>query len=384
MDSCFPAGFPFASQVYLVLFVVTMVLHVLFMNYVLAGSAWMAWARLRGLSGQLDQARDPQGPAASETVPVTGLRLLADWLPAMLSGAITAGVAPLLLVQILYQKEFYTANLLLFHRWMAILPVLIVGFYALYLGRTDWVRNGRGWLRIGVGVLPFACIGFVAYSWTENHLLSLQGSGEWREFYRRGTGFYWSSVILPRLWLWAVGAWPTLAWILASQLSWHRSRGSEVGAGEFRRLARAAWIGLVAVVAGGVWYSLADSQVVRVALSPLARLYLAGAVVGGLVQGFLWWRVWKSDRMNGRLLGGLAAGWLATVTGMTVFREALRLDRLGAERWSELTERHAAAWQVEGFGLFLAFALLNTGLIGFVFWIVRTQKRNAVERPPPA
>ena len=41
---------------------------------------------------------------------------LRDWLPFVLSAAITAGIAPLLFVQILYQRAFYTANLLLFNR----------------------------------------------------------------------------------------------------------------------------------------------------------------------------------------------------------------------------------------------------------------------------
>ena len=63
------------------------------------------------------------------------------------SAAITAGVAPLLFLQILYQREFYTANLLLFNRWMAILPVLIVGFYSLYLIKGDWLWQQRWPLR---------------------------------------------------------------------------------------------------------------------------------------------------------------------------------------------------------------------------------------------
>ena len=47
--------------------------------------------------------------------------------------SLTTGVAPLLFVQVLYGHFFYTANILLGWRWLAILGVLIVGFYAVYL-----------------------------------------------------------------------------------------------------------------------------------------------------------------------------------------------------------------------------------------------------------
>lgn len=48
MDTTFPFGFPLATAFYLTLLDVTLVLHVLFMNYVLAGIAWLAWSILTG------------------------------------------------------------------------------------------------------------------------------------------------------------------------------------------------------------------------------------------------------------------------------------------------------------------------------------------------
>ena len=47
-DTIFPFGFPLATAFYLTLFVVTLVLHVLFMNFVLAGTAWLAWSIVTG------------------------------------------------------------------------------------------------------------------------------------------------------------------------------------------------------------------------------------------------------------------------------------------------------------------------------------------------
>ena len=82
MDQVFPIGFPGPTAFYLTLYVLTLVVHVLFMNYVLAGTAYLA---IRSLGG-----RPPNRGSAT----ISGV--LSDWMPVMLSGAITAGVAPLL------------------------------------------------------------------------------------------------------------------------------------------------------------------------------------------------------------------------------------------------------------------------------------------------
>src|SRR6185436_18463157 len=118
-----------------------------------------------------------------------------DWLPFALGAGITAGVGPLLFIQLLYQRRFYTANLLLGPRWGAVVPALIVGFYALYLAKAS-ERLRR--YALGVGVV---CFGFVAWSWTELHSL-MQDDPAWRAMYGAGARFYLDAAVLPRLTLW--------------------------------------------------------------------------------------------------------------------------------------------------------------------------------------
>src|SRR5215204_6092447 len=163
----FPFNQPAPTAFYLTLYLGTFVLHLLPMAYVLAGSAVLLAHTLAGTKPADDPLMDH----------------LRQWLPFVLSAAITAGVAPLLFLQILYQREFYTANLLLFNRWMAILPVLIVGFYALYLTKGDWLWQKRWPLRAAVAAAILACFVFIGWSWTENHLLSLAGQKAWTEHY---------------------------------------------------------------------------------------------------------------------------------------------------------------------------------------------------------
>lgn len=96
MSTTFPFNLPAPTIWYVVLYIVTLLLHVVFMSYVLAGTIMLGIAGLRGMLGRRE--------AAAPWAPVT--TVLKDWMPFALSGAITAGIAPLLFVQVLYQQEF--------------------------------------------------------------------------------------------------------------------------------------------------------------------------------------------------------------------------------------------------------------------------------------
>src|SRR5665213_3159326 len=120
MNELFPFGLPWPTVFYLTLYLLTFILHQAFMHYVLAGSMYVAWATIW----------PGRGPVPLTEQPLAAV--LRDWMPFLLSAAITAGVAPLLFIQIVYQHQFYTANLLLWWRWMIVVPVLIIAFYLLY------------------------------------------------------------------------------------------------------------------------------------------------------------------------------------------------------------------------------------------------------------
>lgn len=374
MDTIFPFGFPTATAFYLVLFVLSLVAHVLFMNYVLAGTAWLAWSvvtgRLRLGSVSSDLATDR---------PVTAESILADWIPAMLSGAITAGVAPLLFLQILYQREFYTANLLLFNRWMSILPVLIVGFYTLYVLRSHWLLKRGRVARTLVGLLPFFCVSFVAYSWTENHLLSISDPDKWRDFYVQDKQVYFELQIAPRLAVWALGSIPTMCVWLAWQIRYRIQHNTPVETATLLVLPNLALFGLCAAIAGAIAYYLSAPERAVDMLGSMARLYLIIAIVGLVAQFVGWYRIKRCASERQQIdfwpLMLSSAGLVATILGMSVCREVTRIHALGEARWTELLPRHAEAMQVEGFWVFLLFVVINAGLIAWCFWLV---KRNFV------
>src|SRR5213078_424860 len=197
------------ESLWLALYLVSFALHAVLVSYVAAGAVYALVAALR-------RSADP---IAERT---------RDWLPFLLGAGITAGIGPLLFLQLLYQRRFYTANLLMGPRWGAVVPALILGFYALYLAKASEHRRR---LALGAGA---ACFGFVAWSWTELHQVMLDDAG-WRAMYAAGERFHLDAAVLPRLAIWA-GAMLAL---FATVAAWPAS------AAERRRLAALALTGLI-------------------------------------------------------------------------------------------------------------------------------------------
>lgn len=374
MDTIFPLGFPFATAFYMTLFVLTLVVHVVFMNYVLAGVGYLA---VHACIGQR-RPGEPSVPTADATgyrFPPTIAGTLVDWMPTMLSAAITAGVAPLLFVQILYQEQVYTANLLMFNRWMSILPVLIVGFYTLYLLKSHWLSRRPALVRLFVAVFPFLCVFFTAYTWTEEHLLSVRGTEFHRAFYQTERQIYFEPQMIPRLSVWALGALPTMAMFVGWQL-WAKARaGQAVPAGEPRLLANVALAGLAAALVGGAAYYVVAPETTRASFFATPALpYFLLALVGVPLQVWAWLSLRQRETFSARWLGLALTGTLLTILGMSVCREVIRVATLGEQTMQQLYARHAQANETTGLIAFLVFTVLVIGLIVACFVVVQKGK----------
>ncbi len=355
MESLFPFGLPWSTQLYLVLYLATLVIHVLFMNYVLAGSGYLAAISL------FEKRTDSEPPSLVVTT-------LKEWLPFMLSAAITAGIAPLLFVQILYKQNFYTANLLLFHRWMAILPVLIVAFYLLYVWKAKRVLSWPRLVTVPLGVVTFACFAFIAWSWTENYVLSVNESA-WAGHYAAGNWMYRNREVFPRLAIWFSGAFPTLALLLSWQL-WYLQRDRPDGEVQGRhRMSLLAMGGLlIAGVAAMVYVGNVSPQIREVILSKVGWPYLFLAGCGWGVQFASWVQIKRSPRFERIWLITASVGLLMTLVGTAVVREIARWTQL--EGSGEFA-RHEQASQVGGLPVFLLFFVLNVALISYCIWRVK-------------
>ena len=218
VNHLFPFGFPWPTALYLTLFIVTAAVYMVFMNYVLAGAIVL-------LLGYLAPgARKRSGGGPGEPVR-SGLGLISqvvrDWLPAVLGLTVVTGIAPLLFVQILYTRQFYTANQFLFNRFVMLLPVLFVACFMLYLVKSQILAGRRAIWKGPVAIVAFACFSYTAWAWTENHVLSLHEES-WKHYYTYFPYLYRNAEISPRLGYWLTASFPTLALAVAWQLHWGR------------------------------------------------------------------------------------------------------------------------------------------------------------------
>lgn len=358
MDALFPFNLPTPTIWYVVLYVVTLLLHVVFMSYVLAGSIMLGLAGGRGMLGHQS--------TSSAWSPVT--TVLKDWMPFALSAAITAGIAPLLFVQILYQQEFYTANLLAFHRWMAILPVLIVAFYLLYLLKAHRIE-GRVALQGIVAVVVMACVLFVAWSWVENHLLSLD-RGAWARQYETKSMMYANASILPRLGFWIASAFPLAATLLAWQF---RAGASGVKGDAAALVARPlATLGVVSlfIAALAAWMVIpAPAHLAARGDAGDSKVWLGVAGGGAMVWALGWILHMRPGKGTTFSLSLASVGAVLFWLGLLVAREAVRWSIAGTPA---NVSRHERVGTLAGFVVFLTFAVIG---IGTVAWIVRTVSR---------
>jgi hypothetical protein len=367
MDRLFPFGFPWPTAMYLALFVATATIYTVFMQYVLGGAIVL----LAGSVVPRAWRRSEDRPARSGLGLIVAV--LRDWMPAMLGLAITAGIAPLLFLQVLYRRAFYTANLLLFHRFMLLLPALIVAYYMLYLikGRP---MAGRGLAaRAAVTFLAFACFLYTAWAWTENHILSLH-SEQWSGMYSSGRWVFRDAEIWPRLGFWMTASLSTMATVLAWQLHWGRRQHDRAELDlAARRLRALAILGLATSAAEAWLWQLWLDPAAREAISGMLALPYALLGFAGMgVQAAGWLTAQTGSDLTTRRLAIVSAGGVLTILGALVVREARRLAAIDIATLYE-THRHAA--QVGGMGVFLVFLAINAGVITSCIVIVRRALR---------
>jgi hypothetical protein len=323
---------PAPPALFLVLFGLTFVVHMLFLGLLVAA----LWARVGAEWGK-------RNSYAIEPLHRAGVLAF--------STTITAGVAPLLFVQVLFGKYFYTSSITIGFPWLAIIGYLMVGFYSLYLWRWRWEKTGgpsaSGKAFVLLTILCVVAIGFT-YAW--NHLQSLSYTA-WSQMVphsqvgRRLMGYGGGTAI-------ASGAW-----VLWLGHAWRSDRKTPRGAS-------------IALVVGGIlslgWASMSPFAIGDWGAAAWVIL-LFGAVlslVAGIV-GFL-------GRVGlARWPASLAA--VSALTGLVIQRESYRLLMLSGDyNPSDMTVR--AQWGA--FAMFAIVLVLGIATLVWLFRVVRAAQRS--------
>jgi hypothetical protein len=164
-----PVGAPAPIGLLTALLVALLPLHLIPMNVALGGGFLAAWAaRCARRGAELERHRCRA--------------LLASFTPALLvatAAMITFGIAPLLFLQVVYGPLFYTSSVLMAWLWLAVIALLLAGYYSYY---AFAFRHRRGAQHASLALLGAVLLATVGFLFVNNMTLMLHPE-RWAQMY---------------------------------------------------------------------------------------------------------------------------------------------------------------------------------------------------------
>ena len=109
-------------------------------------------------------------------------------LPIIMAFGINFGIVPLLFVQTVYYKPFYSATILMAWHWIMIIPLVMIAYYSLYIAAFSVRQEKKVAQTFLAGLLASGCLLMVAYVFVS--VMSLMGRPETLlEIWRNGQSF---------------------------------------------------------------------------------------------------------------------------------------------------------------------------------------------------
>jgi hypothetical protein len=327
------------SLAFQILLTLTFVVHLVLMNIALGGSVLNAASRL---------LKRAEAPAAGG-------------IPTMIALAVNMGVPPLLFVQVLFGQFFYTSSVLMASYWLAVVPILIVAYYAAYIMQ----RKGRPAAGTAWSVVSALLLLAIALIYVNNMSLMLRYD-RWPGYFadKRGLMLNLSDpTFFPRFLHFAIGA---LAVASLSWSAWAWFRESRGAGGDAAAIARAKTAGLklfwiftsIEMVAGLAWLGALPKETMRLFMggSAYATVLLALGIL--LAAGLLLHAIRAKFKVAAALL-------IPTMVVMVLMRDVIRAGYLS---------RVFSAGRLEvvpEYGPFILFVAALAVGIGVVAWMVK-------------
>jgi hypothetical protein len=253
-----PMPLPGPVWLMLALLLVTFLLHLLAMNLTVGGTAIALMCTLRRKSDAF------AGRLAADLLRV---------LPVSLAFTITLGVAALLFVQVLYGNLLYASSILIGVFWIAVIPALVIAYYATYYSKAHPGSSGTLWLSLAL----LLGIGFVYV----NNFTLMMAPQRWLAMYREnaaGLHLNWSEpTLIPRYLHMMLGAFAIAGLIVFAAGVWTRS--TEYGRWLLARGSQWFVVPTVLNYLAGMWFLMALPRPVLIELFTGSAL---GAVLIGL------------------------------------------------------------------------------------------------------
>jgi hypothetical protein len=359
-----PLPLPGPLGLFLFLLHVTLVLHLVAMNVTLGGSILaLVWRLSEGLQERAFVA------------------WFAKALPVAVAATVTLGVAPLLFVQLLYGRLFFTSAILLGGYWLALVPLLIFAYYGAYL----MAFRASAPLRSGVALAAVVTLLFVVVSFlhSSNAALQLRPEVFLAKYHLNPAGFPLDlndRSVLPR-WFHAVLGALAVAGALVAFVGWLRRRSDPLFASWAARagLAWFAWTTAGNVIFG-TWYALAlpRSSLARIAgADPWAASLLAvGSILGLALIAIAVLGLSGKDPV--RSVPVLVSHLGATMIVMVLLREEVRRSAL-----LPLGYAHHG-WVTPQWSAIAAFVVCLCGAVVAIAWMIRALVRGQAQGSSPS
>lgn len=349
-----PIALPAPVELLTPLLVLTFTLHILAMNVTLGGTLIAAASDLLG-------RRNGNGHYRRLA------KHLMAMMPVTLAATITLGVAPLLFIQTLYGQLFYTSSILMAWPWFAVVPLLIVAYYGIYLYALQGERLGeaRIWVSVGSALLLIV----VAFLYVNNLTLMLTPD-RWQDIYASHSyGIFLNGAegtLVPRFFHFLLAAPAVAGAFLIAYAAFMRNKTEEAYWTWTARYG-ARWF------AGPTLLQLAVGPIFLVALptdirdqfigDSVGRTYLLFAGVGISIVGLA--AMATALRRRNPLWPGLvgAVSVIATVGLMSVVRHVVRDEYLKPEFTTSALEVDSQTVLIV---LFFVLLLAGIGVIGYM------------------
>jgi hypothetical protein len=343
------------------LLLATFLLHLVAMNLVMGGSVLGAFAAWRARRGDHPHHRR-----------------LVQWLsrvmPIALAATINFGVAPLLFLQVLYGRLFFTSSVLLGWFWFAVIPLILVAYSSTYLLAFKGEKLGawEGVLRV------FTIVNLLAIAFLFSNNMSLMLRPDlFRALYASG---------VPRLNIGDPTLWPRFGHMVMGSLAvgsmwvagyglWKSRHDLEFGNWAMRY--GAAWFSSITAVniLFGFWFlfSLPATTMARfMGDVPLAASLLALGMFFGLGSMSIMFMAANSPQPAPMVKMGMAA-LVLTLLCMVLIRDQVRRGALALSGYDPVT------WVAPQWGNIAVFAVLLLAGVATVIWMVRALLRGSDE-----
>lgn len=350
-----PAALPGPPWLFHLLWVITFLIHLVFVNMVMGGSILAAL-----VGSNRPGAREIQ----SFFVEVNG------WA---ISFAITFGIAPLLFMQVLFGRFFYTATILVAWWWFGMLLILTLGYYLNYIAKAR-LKAGKG-VR-AILIVEAVCFFKIAAIQVAINVLHLQ-PGRWESVAQQTWAALLDPTFVPRT-LHFVFAAIAMAGAVLAFVATRRAttEDREACLGMARFGLRAALVASALEFVDGFWLLLALPRDVLIAFmrgGAATMIPLTAGILLGVLLLVVLSRI-TDPLTQTKDVRRVAEVLVATVVFMVLTRHQLRGIYLAPWR---ADEQVTVASQWGPLALFLVAFVLCVGLT--VYAIVRAIK----DRPGP-